>query len=1108
MNWRVKLNGVDITAYCSGVSTSYQADAICGECTVELASRAPLAGIVVPRVPQVLSIVVEEHKDGTWVSKGSYFLEAIDYPQDTDALTASIWGRSLSARLGTPWAQKISKQWPGGETIDSIMAEVAGPCGVTISLDSDFDVCQYCYAVSDQSPAEIIRDLATRSGQILWPQLDGTLTIAPRLYRDLPAPAVVLSSDDVVVESVERTVPDFGNRILVSGDASVAGLSVQVVPLADDDACVVADGQSTVRLIAIVLSSDGLPVALGTVVTWSASSGYMSAATSVTANTVRQGETHQADSYTRVTLDLPAVSVVGVYARRDTRRVTNLYRQRGGSVSGRTITFAAPLDYYDQTVIVDYIVAGAPITWTAGWIPGDVTVLGSVAGAQGYCTLHQSNPTACATQLSLEAVPTSPCLGEPVTIFLKTTMFGGAGIGAATFGMAGCGSLSSTRKTLQPREITETLRTSVWGGAAEVRLSAVPVSGTPVVYAVGTTTPNLYASHDGQTVILNNSTILPGTQVTVTYIAGGTAMVSWLPSALPSGNENIVELLPVAHVDVSGTLTAQVTLSRTPIAAPLCVPAMEISNFYASHTAKAVSLLKDDGVILPVGTLVQCTYQSVWGVQPGCSATITVRVEDGSEDGGFVQISVSARDCRKVNPGGTYDPEDPDQIPDETTDPEEEGEEDPIDPPDLDDPEDPALDAVSCTPEAINKRTPTITSKNHAEVFAADCASACTCDQLCDSLRSTGRLSTEGNMTYSTCMEACADARAAKCTQCTLTGPTYLNPGETGTWTDNKGNSGEVTSSLEKVSRTFEGGYVLRMPSGGGGPFAVKVCYGESEDTCCSAEVNFPPCVLEGPTTLEPGVEGTYVPSLGMVGASVLVGGEMEFVRNLPYDLGFVAKMKDGACTGGTVSVSYGGRVCGSINVDSTLKNFTPYISGPTVLDPGEMAYYSHNLGVGATYNGTLVLGGGGVGSDGATLVMPDTATGGDTFTASWTGTACGQHASITVTAGDPCLVDSEDIDYENSDTFPGPGQWVKLYGGPFPSCFARVTGMTADAPLYDDPSVAYPGGGGSYPPSCNWDGQAVAVLDIVTSITPEGDSYRVNRTRIHLDSRTPDNPC
>lgn len=1021
MNWRVKLNGVDITAYASGVQTRFEADNLCGECEVALASRAPLAGLVVPRVPQVLSITVEEYVGGAWLSRGDYFLEQIEYPQDLDAKTASIWGRSGSARLTSPWAQKVSKQWPGGNAVAGIIAEVAALCGVTVNVSNDFDVCQYCYAVSDQTPAEIIRDLATRSGQVLWPEIDGTLTVAPRLYRNLPAPVVTLDASEIVIESVDRQVPDFGNRILVSGDASVAGLSVQVVPLVDDTECVAADGTSSVRLIAIVIGADGLPVALGTVVTWSASSGHMSASTSLTQDVIRQNEQQRADSYKRVTLDLPAESVIGVYRRADVRKARNYYVERGGSVSGRVITFSNPLDYYDQALVIDYIVQGAPITWTAGWVPGDVTVLASVAGAQGFATLHQSNPTACATQITMESSPASPCLGDAVSVLLKTTMFGGAGVGAATFGIQGCGSLSSTRKLLSHRTITETLRTSIWGGAAEVRLSAIPVSGTtPSVVLTETPGGNLYASHNGQVVILNNSALLPGTQVTVTYVAGGTALVGWTPTALPSGHETISERLLVTHATVEGTLTAQVTLTRTP-AAGTTITAMPRfqGDHYESHDGKVVNLSRLYGVIFEIGTEVDCVYSSVWASQPGCNAIITARVDDGSEDGGRAQLSVSARDCRTVNPGST----DPDEIPDDVPGG---GTSDPNDPTSWLEPEEPDLSATSCTSEAINARTPTITSDNHSEVFVGECPGTCTCDELCASLRSTGRLSTEGGMTWSTCMAKCAEARDQKCTPCTLTGPSTLNPGQEGTWTDGKGNSAEVSggNALTFVSRDFATGYRLRMPTGGQGPFTIRVCYGETEESCCEAQVDFPPCTLSGLTTLAPGAESLYMPSAGMEGAVCTCGGDMEFVRLGAYGVGFVCRMKVGGCEG-TVTVIYGGLVCGTITVTNPMQNYTGSVAGPSTMDAGETAIFYHDLGPGASYTGTLPgtpfeneLGNGVIGT------MPANAPFGASYTVAFTG-LCGSNASKNVsTIGADCT-GALPI---NVGAFPGTGAYVQ-YG-------------------------------------------------------------------------------
>lgn len=1054
--WRVYLNGTEITRKVAQPQTSFAAGNIAGSVKVDLADRAVLDGIVLPRVPRELAIVVDKLVDGLWVSQGSYFLEQIEHIESQDALTAEIWGRTRSARLGSPFAPKISKQWPGETTFDAIVQEMASLCGVIITMANDYPVCQYCYAVSDWTPAQVIRDLAERSGQALWPQLDGSLVIAPRLYRNLPAPAVTLVAKEIVVESVERNVPDFGNRILVSGDGAVAGLSVTVVPLADDDACVVADGKSSVRLIAIVLGVDGLPVALGTTVTWSASAGLMSAETSQTAHVVRQGEVHQADDYTRVTLDLPAVSVIGVYARKDTRRVTNLYRQRGGSVSGKTITFASSLDFYDQTVIVDYVVQGAPNTWTAGHIPGDVVVLASVAGAQGYATLHQSNPKACATQISLEAVPSSPCLGEAVTIFLKTIMFGGAGIGSAIFGLVGCGTLSSTRKTLTARTITETLRTSVWGGAAEVRLSAVPVAGTaPSVVLTAAPGANLYDSHNGQVAILSDDTILAGTQVTVTYVAGGTAMVTWTPSALPSGNESIVESLPVVHVEVESVTVAQVTLTRTPVAAPSCIPVMKLNNFYAAHDNKVVTLIEDSGVILPVGTLVQCSYQSVWGVQPGCPATITVRVQDGSEDGGLGQIAVTARDCRSVNPsdGGTYDPEDPDQIPDETP-PDEAGDSDPSGPPDLDDEEDLTVTPTGCNTGSINARTPVINPQNYTSVFGVpdveQCPGNCTCDEICTALRNTGRLSVEGNMTWSTCMTACNAARTQQCQSCTLSGPSTLEPGAEGTWTDAKGNSGEWKGGgVDLIERT-PAGYKAKMPMGGAGPFTVQVCYGKDARQCCEKQVNFPPCSLTGPSQLSAGQEGEYIPSLGMSAASATVTN-MEIVRQTAT--AFVAKLKDGKCEG-AINVFYGGRLCGTKTVTDSYAETVGVVTGPSALAPGETAYFAHSLGDGASYAGTLTLISSGPG--GAILQMPDGTTG--SRTAAWGG-RCGVTASMTVEAQDPVSCTG----YSSKECFSGVGDVGRCWDGPVREIGGAITGVLVVDPAFRHSSCEWFWNGGGF---------------------------------------------
>ncbi|MBM9532328.1 hypothetical protein JWG42_19410, partial [Desulfoprunum benzoelyticum] len=146
--WRVILNDVDITRQVYQVQTRFEAEKICGEVSVEIADRAVLDGIVVPRVPQGLSVQVDALVNGVWVSRGAYFLDEITYPQNPAARTASIWGRTLSARLYVPWGQKISRQWPAATTIAAILAELGAMCGVTIQVQNDYPVCAYCYAVS------------------------------------------------------------------------------------------------------------------------------------------------------------------------------------------------------------------------------------------------------------------------------------------------------------------------------------------------------------------------------------------------------------------------------------------------------------------------------------------------------------------------------------------------------------------------------------------------------------------------------------------------------------------------------------------------------------------------------------------------------------------------------------------------------------------------------------------------------------------------------------------------------------------------------------------------------------------------------------------------
>jgi hypothetical protein len=1007
--WRVILNGVDITQKVDLVETRFEAENVSGEIEVSIADRAVLDGIVLPRVPQGLSIVADALVAGAWVNRGSFFLEEVTQPPDLRARTAAIWGRTQGARLTKPFAPKISRQWPAATTIAAILEELGAMCGVAIQVQNDFPICAYCYAVSDWYPSQIIQDLAEKSGQICWPQVDGSLLLAPRLYRNLPDPDVTLIANQIEVKSVKRQVPDFGNRILVSGDGAVAGLSVQVVPMYPEDECVAANGIDQVRLIAVVLGVDGDFVVAGTTVNWSAGAGFLADQSSDTGYAEIIGEEQRADDYYHVTLDLPAAAVIGVYAYSDIRRKRNLYQTRRGNVSGRVITFLSPLDFFDQALLIDYEVLGAINTWTAGRVPGDIVILASVAGAQGQCTVHQSNPTACASTLTLESVPSQVCLGERATITAKATMFGGAGSGKIRFALSGCGALSSSQKILTTNAITERVRTTNWGGVTQIRVSAVPASGAINVYLESASGTNLYASHDGQTINLS-SVLLSGTEVVVSYPGGGTTAISWIPTA-GAGDTVVREAIPCADDGQGGSI---VTLSFEPTdiliitqSATYSVPP-DLTGTIAGNVVTLISTL-------PAGTILYCTYWAPQPLLPDCEATIVARIDDGSQDGGIASIKVSARDCR-------------DQTTDPALPPEEASPDDPVSMPDLDDDEEEEEEetGLGCDAVSIQGRTPAITADNWDAVSGVgsgeDCPGLCSCDEICAALRSNGTLATAGEF-YSTCVAKCVEARNQRCTPCTLTGPSILNPGQEGTWNDGKGNSAEVSggNALTFVSRDFATGYTLRMPTGGQGPFTIKVCYGETEDTCCEAEVDFPPCSLSGVTTLEPGVESLYLPSAGMTGATCTCGGDMEFVRLGAYGTGFVCRMKDGGCEG-SVTVAYGGRVCGVITVTNPLKDYVGAVSGPSALEAGETAIYYHDLGPGATYTGNIAgtpfeneLGNG--------VVCTAQPGADDIYEVSFSG-VCGSSASKSVTVRDISADCTSGVNI-GEGAFPGPGAYV-----------------------------------------------------------------------------------
>ena len=1114
--WSVTLSGTDITALVSGVSVTFAAGNVCGECTIELADRSILAGIVVPRVPRepVLAITPAEGS-ALGAEPIQFFLEQISYPQSLDARTATLWGRSTSARLTAPWAPKISRQWHESTTVSAVVAELADLCAVDVDVEHSFPVCGYCYVVADQYPSEIIRDLAEKTGQELWPMPDGSVRLAPRAYVAGTVDAA-LDDAEMVIASVQRSVPEYGNRVLVSGDGAVAGLSVQVVPQYPDDDCVRADGASKVRLVALVVDSDGEPVADGTEVNWAASGGAMDADMTETGEAMITGEELQADDYQTVTLAMPAVRVLGVYAQSDRSRRMNLYDWRQGSVDGNVISFSQSLDYFDQSLRVDYVVAGAATnSWQAGVRPGDVTVLASVAGASGSVTVHQSNPTACPSTITMEAYPPTDgaCQGDSVPVTVSVIQFGTEpGSGQAIFTLSGCGSLSTSRRSLSSASITENVVVTNVGAESQIQLRAIP-SGDVVVYDPEESPMVDYYSATERNIVILNATLDEGRQLRAKYTGQGATQISWRPPE-PTGN-------PGESPDCEATITCKVADgSEKGVSASVSVSARDCRELPEidpedpdvvpvtvdpCDSSTWPSFDPDDNTTWPPGwssldpsdpttyperfdycdtstwpagfdpansstwpawmganfdpadrsTWLTKTFDphkpSTWpAFDPYDKTTWPASVPQTSNFGdpstwpeGFDPCAEETWPqtgiCDPFDPSTLpstwtgsedkcdpttwpeecqeeFDPYDPDTWPDEYVDPTD-PEADPIPwpedfdpgdepelwpetpttpepedpstdpdsdttPPDLDDEEE-EPDATSCTASQITGRTPAYSGSWAAVAGVSDvsnCPGTCSCDEICSALRTAGKLN---GQTYSQCTYGCAQARAQACTSCTLSGPTTLNPGEQGVWTDNKGNGGEYSGHLSLMSRTPDG-YTLVMPSGGTGPFTVQVCYGSDARQCCEAEVNFPPCNISGPNDAAWGEEVVMSPGAGaMTGATATVNGLTLVRTNMGSNPGFVVSLPSGTCEG-SITINLGGQVCGTrvLYYEGMNSNFT--VTGPTTMQPGETAYFAHDGPVGCSYTGTLEVVE--MAANSAVLRMPAAAEDGGSYSASWTG--------------------------------------------------------------------------------------------------------------------------
>ncbi len=532
-DWKIELDGVDITDKVARFDIATDLAQYCRELTVDIADPAYYAMFDFSMIPSAPALEVFTKTGDTWVSQGRYFVErpAISSDIHQDVITG-LWGRGETARLGAPFAPRVSKMWTADTSFFAICAEMCALSGLTWddsqSSIEDFYVFAYTFQVENAYPIDVIAELCELAGAIATADRLGRVRILARDYA--PAAAVVTITDDDWASISETPVwPDFGNRVRIIPTDNLAGYSLAMtVP------CLPADGASRARVYARVTDADGNPLD-GQVVTWSLA-GSLSAALIYTATntgtTIMPAEEVRAQSHYQLGLAVPPAAILGVYAYADRARKTDL-ALAGYTIDGTTVTLAEPLKYCDQLVRVIYTAAGMAVNFVqAGLSAEDIEVAAAVSGQSAAAAIYIGNGCRCPASLRLAAVPASIVTGETAKLIVYAEEGGGpisdgrlvrlaerTALGVLSWTTARLGQVAvSNERTSAVNEIA---------GASQCQLERFPVDGTVRIYRAGLegapTGANLYAGHNGKTVDLATP-LETGTELVAHYTARGAAL--------------------------------------------------------------------------------------------------------------------------------------------------------------------------------------------------------------------------------------------------------------------------------------------------------------------------------------------------------------------------------------------------------------------------------------------------------------------------------------------------------------------------------------------------------------------------------------------------------
>lgn len=547
-NWKIELNGVDISDKVSGFSITCSLESFCREMTLDIADATLYASLDFTQISEAPEIEIYTKTGASWISQGFYFIER---PAITSTTTGDImqgvWGRSITALLTEPFAIKVTKSWETQTTFFAICEEMCALAGLDFdpaySEIDDFVIYPYTYEADGIYPADVISELAGLAGAIATTDAAGHVCIKQIIY----APSVAdetITDDNIAVLEEKPEWPVFANRVRITPTGNLASYAINLtVP----NKCLHADATSKTKLFAQVRDPEGEPID-GIVVNWSHDSITASLAydTSNTQEILIQNERQQATGYRSFKTSIPASVIDGVWAYTDTGKVSN-FAEDGYVIDGNDVTLNGRLAYCDQSLVINYRAAGMAVNWlTAGITADDITVVADVEGQQDKKIIYVENPCQCPPDIKLTAAPGSITKNEAASLLVYVEEAGPVTGGRLVYmyetseakkGVLGWTSAKVGRVSIKNEKTSA--RNEI-AGITQCEVSMYPAAVTAVYRADADGKPygaNLYTSYDGKTINLSTA-LTTGAELVVNYSAQGAALNTFKGSKLGTARLN------------------------------------------------------------------------------------------------------------------------------------------------------------------------------------------------------------------------------------------------------------------------------------------------------------------------------------------------------------------------------------------------------------------------------------------------------------------------------------------------------------------------------------------------------------------------------------------